>query len=175
MSLLPKGIPGTSFSRYLQQQQKKFYESQLPQVYDSYKGIFQDIEAELVAKDIQYEPDYPALRQRIKDVTGVKTVNFQYRGTLDGRIAQPYPGPAKEGSFWVVEYPGTIGGHAVSEGDLVVRLNQFASDWIIVETPDISPGLPEVSPVKEQKLKVLKPPATKAAPGPGKRKIVLED
>lgn len=185
-------------------------------------GIFNDIEQLEIINALQ------------KSLSEVFPSNppafFQYRGKLDGRIPRPYPGPAKEGHFWVVEYHGIVGSSVVTPGDCLIRLSRFSSDWTLVgieeiiggvsekliagasfnsgdwvkidpDTNIVSPGGPTgatgsllphgqmLYPIKmEQKtFSLLKPglthkepakpktPATKAAPGTHKRKIILED
>lgn len=191
MSYLPKGIPGTSFSAYLhQQRQKERQREQQPK--SPHVGIFQDIEAQ-AAKDLDYEKKYPELEQKIRDETGLPTMakpmpQLRYKGTIDGRIPRPYPGPAKEGCFWIVEWPGTVGSfYDVKKGDILVRLSLHPnSEWLLVPG-DIAPSsfmsgedeLKYAKAVSEKALtdlkKTLKGKGTKAAPGPQKRKVILED
>lgn len=154
--------PGTSFGRYLQQELDKAKESSKNKI-ANHVGIFQDIEAE--GKEIEYE----LIEQRIREQTGIiKLPDLKYKGMIDGRITRPYPGPAKEGSFWVVAFPGYIGSHTMEKGDILVRLSQFDSDWLLISDR-------QHKEVATKPLKVLSTPKTKAAPGPQKRKVILED
>lgn len=121
-----------------------------------------------------------------------------YRGKIDCLIPRNYPAPAKSGHFWVIETPGMVGDWAVNPGDVLVRVFY---DWLVLRQDDVNagmmkrcqPGWVETSPsfsdssIKLKSFTILKPgittkpkqepkpPATKAAPGPGKRKVILED
>lgn len=154
MSLLPKiNFPG--LGAYLSQGQRKHEE-----------GIFRDI-----FRDIEATETYKTL---IEDILGQRyEFNFKYKGKLDGRFNQLYPYPAKEGHFWLVAYAGHIGNHIVAEGDCLVRLTEFASDWTLIASDEkyYSTKIDQVNRAYEKKPK----PTTKAAPAPGKRKVILED
>lgn len=170
-------IPGMSFSKYLQQEHNKWREA-------NYVGIFQDIEAEEAQEEIKLEVDARVLEARVRIRDAGYSGLLRCKGTLDCRIPKNYPGPAKQGSFWIVEYPGQIGSHPVKEGDILVRLNQFNEEWQLIPKDDPGPPLTSV-PNKEigwaerygllDKKPQPKPPRTKAAPGPQKRKVILED
>ncbi len=182
-------IPSTKFARYLQQEYKK------QNSYGSTGGVFQSVEAEMFAhnasidqpkaQDIDHEPSHVWLRKEIIERTGTGDgLTLRYKGVLDGRGHPLCPGPAKEGSFWVVEHAGHVGSFEVNEGDILVRFDGFNSNWLRIPNGGLEPPPLKVTQKTKAQLlhdasKVLfppsKPPATKAAPGPGKRKVILED
>jgi hypothetical protein len=184
MSLLPK-LPGTSFSRYLAQERNKELKKQ---GYHS-AGIFDDVEAH--APDITDTKPYPDLHhqlmQKLKAAIGPSSEHLQlvYRGTIDGRNpGQPYPYGEAPGYFYIVEHGGSIGSSIIKPGDVLVRIDGFSSDWMLI-TKDEPKWDKELELAKEislkhfdalkQELKKMPSPKTKAAPGPQKRKVILED
>lgn len=197
-----KGIPGSSFSAYLAQENKKWAKQIL-----SRPSIFSDIEEQEIlgaAKDIEnydnMDVTVGALIRTIKDCVAARIedvpANIVYRGKLDCRIAHSYPGPAKVGHFWVVEHAGPIGSSITRVGDCLVRIRDVHTDWMLLPVEEINAGMQNrLSPnhpinIQQKSFTFLKnrlteaaekgysrpkAPPTKAAPAPAKRKVILED
>lgn len=139
MSNIPK-LPGTKFARYLEQETEKFYGKKSV-------GIFNDIEQG--QKNDEFIPvvtfGFTArLRKYVSEHVGFLCPPLTYRGRIDSRIPRPFPGPAKEGSFWLNEWDGVIGGGYVNPGDIIVRLTQpwhegSELEWLIVPSEELPP------------------------------------
>lgn len=184
MSLLPK-IPGTAFSRYLSQERNKELKKQ---GYHS-AGVFDDVEKNAPEiTDTKPNPDlHYELLQKLKAAIGpaAHNLNLVYRGTIDARQGGPLPYGEPEGSFYIVEYGGGIQQWVVKPGDIFVRFPQFASDWVCIakEEPKWTAKDTEIAKQISQKhldtlkadLRKMPTPKTKPAPGPQKRKVILED